>query len=439
MKTRKIFFCKLCIILIAVFMAFPVSLTAYASAVNPGMSWGNIIGGGFGGGGIPIYFNERDRQEIKNFATVSDDKDYISSSAILKRRIESKPNRDTDYNNMDYVIYMVDRLESLAEDYTGRDKQRTKNCVLGYIRGINANYAGTEEKNKTSEYEISNVVGGAWAAFCGNIDKGFINYVKAHENGQGITFPEFFASFLRNGGDYNDYLYGTVDNYFLNKHHRLPDPLGTGQFIDLIHMFASMDGIYKKTENNIAVCTVVLGTASIHRDIVSWSGDLQQLIKSLFKKSILNESYNSADGFIDFNEYTGGKNFSSDDLLADLDAFNITKLFIDSDKNSIKHSLLGYYNEIKNDKSTLGNRFCEAIYTITIDLEGDKQNSVIENFRKEVCNAVNVGYQSGNYWEESIHSGYTVKIMGDNSEYETRKICAKLFCDYIEALSGRSD
>ncbi len=32
-----------------------------------------------------------------------------------------------------------------------------------------------------------------------------------------------------------------------------------------------------------------------------------------------------------------------------------------------------------------------------------------------------------------------IAFMGEDALFETRKICAKLFCDYIVKLSGRGD
>lgn len=141
---------------------------------------------------------------------------------------------------------------------------------------------------------------------------------------------------------------------------------------------------------------------------------------------------------IDFNIRTGGSGFSSDDFLADLDAFNITKFFVDCEKNSIANAFYGYYNSINKNKATKGNRFYEFIYTATLDLECATMPNIVESFRRSACSESNVGYENGRYWEADIRSGLRVHLMGGAS-YQTRKICAKLFCDYIIALSGRTE
>lgn len=393
-------------------------------------------GTGLGGGGIVVYVNDSHIDEAENFATIDRPTKSLKCHGYVQDVRVSKPDRNSDYNNIDDVIFMIGKLEKLAMEYTNSDRQKAINCVSGYIRGINKDYAGKDERQKDPNDKYDGI---EWKVVCGPIDKGFISFVATKEKADEITFPEFFASFLQNASNYNSFLHGAVDDVYLNKAYKVPDPLGTGQSIDLIHMFAAMDGIYLETEHNKFACDFAFGGVTIQRDIVSWLGDLHQLINSLKDKNIEEKTYSLAEGFIDFNTYLGeGGGFSSDDLLADIDAFNIIKFFVDWERNPIANAFYGYYNNINKDKATKGNRFYEFIYTATLDLECATMPNIVESFRRSACSESNVGYENGGYWEADIRSGLRVHLMGGAS-YQTRKICAKLFCDYIIALSGRTE
>ena len=267
--------------------------------------------------------------------------------------------------------------------------------------------------------------------------------VASNEKVGEITFPEFFASFVQDSDDYNSYLYGTVDSSFLNKRYKVPDLLGTGQSIDLLHIFAAMDGIYENTEHNVLACEVALESQTYQKDLLSWLGDLHQLTNSLVGKAF--SDYSSSKGYIDFNEYTGGSGFSSDDLLADIDAFNIIKFFIDCEKNSIANAFLGYYNSINKNKATKGNRFYEFIYTVTLEIERGDKSSLLSDFRLQVCSGLNIDYDNGNYthynyypYTDALYKGMDILNSDEKvPNAQVRGKCAKLFCDYIIAMSGR--
>ena len=423
---------------LALSICFIVNLMLFTTNVNAKIFKDPIrYHGDKGGAGTLVCFDAQHQNEISNFASVNDATKSFYTNPKINENIYKKPSANENYNNMDYVVYMVDRLEKLAMEYTGYDRKKANNCVFGYIRGINKSYCDKEENGGAAGY-IESIVA-EWTLTAGKIDKEFVNFVASNEKVDEITFPEFFASFVQDSNNYNSYLYGAVNSSFLNKHYKVPDPLGTGQSIDLLHMFAAIDGIYLNTEHNKFACDFALGSVTIQRDIVSWLGDLHQLINSLKDKDIEEKTYSLAEGYIDFNTYLGGgSGFPSDDLLADIDAFNITKFFIDCEKNYIVNAFYGYYNSINKNKAVKGNRFYEFIYTATVDLECATMPNIVESFRRSACTESNVGYENGRYWEADIRSGVRVHLMG-GAGYQTRKICTKLFCDYIITLSGRTD
>ena len=291
------------------------------------------------GGGIVVYVDDSHIDEAENFATIDRPTKSLKCHGYVQDVRVSKPDRNSDYNNIDDVIYMIGKLDKLAMEYTNSDRQKAINCVFGYIRGINKDYAGKDEKQKDPNDKYDGI---EWKVVCGPIDKGFISFVATKEKADEITFPEFFASFLQNASNYNSFLHGAVDDVYLNKAYKVPDPLGTGQSIDLTHMFAVMDGVYQNTGYNSFACKMSFGNTTLQRDLASWSGDLQQLIASFRQAQVEEKTYTLADGYIEFNTYLGdGSGFSSDDLLADIDGFNMAKFFIDCEKNSISNSMYG--------------------------------------------------------------------------------------------------
>ncbi len=393
------------------------------------------------GGEVLVYFDSQHKNEIKNFISVNEDMNCFGASTKIDSFIFRKPDASENYNSMDYVVYMINELDKLAMSYTNRDRRKANNCVLGYIRGINKDYAGKDEKQKDPNDKYDGI---EWKVVCGPIDKGFISFVATKEKADEITFPEFFASFLQNASNYNSFLHGAIDEVYLNKAYKVPDPLGTGQSIDLIHMFAAMDGIYEYTDENEFICYEAFGTKYFQKDLVSWLGDLQQLTNSVSRINWFFKDYELSDGYIDFNIRTGGSGFSSDDFLADLDAFNITKFFVDCEKNSIANAFYGYYNSINKNKATKGNRFYEFIYTVTLELEQNNQSSILDNFRTEICSSLNIKYNNGvysdyKYYIPSDLIRQNMKVLCEGDIYplaKTRAACAKLFCDYVIALSG---
>ena len=137
----------------------------------------------------------------------------------------------------DYLIYKNSVSDSPVENYSPSNRSINE-LVLGYIRGINVNYTESGALHYVKR----------WSMVAGTIDTAFIQYVSQYGNtGTDITFPAFFASFLQNASNYNTSLYGNISSTCLNKNYILIDPLSSGQGIDLIHMIASIDGIYSTT------------------------------------------------------------------------------------------------------------------------------------------------------------------------------------------------
>lgn len=396
---------------------------------------------------ISVYVNKYMANELTYFSLEGtndsdNDKAYsLDSYDYVDSRILISPGTMQTYNNIDYVIFMTKTLENLAEKYLSScgeeiTNQKIKNLVLGYVRGINKKY-----------YEESDE--GNWKMVAGPIDSNFIAYVKKHDNpGTQITALEFFASFLQDANLYNKSVYGEIDSKFLNKHYNLKDPLGSKQSIDLIHMFASMDGIFQATEQNAAATTAI---GNIQRPLASWLGDLHSFANSLKNidedNFITYKNYDPSMGHIDFNEQVNNdsKEFSSCDLLADIDSYNLTTFFLNNRYNSFSSSLATYYNETSQDANRFGNRYSQFIFSTTFGKDNLGQSPALKRFQRAVFWYMNLTVRDDGSIEEydyfklsSITDSIILKILNNNGmpSAEIRIYCAKLFYDYIIAMSS---
>jgi hypothetical protein len=341
------------------------------------------------------------------------------------------------YNDIDTLIYMINELGNLANEYDPNGDHT--NYILSYVRGINKDY-------------VDDSYFGGWKYLAGNIDQDFITYVDQND-GVGIEFSEYFAQFLQGSNQLNP-VYGYVSTIYKDKHLKLLDPFNQDSFIDVLHMFASMDGIYNQTGNS-----VTLGN-NHQRDLLSWLGDLHQFTRTIHSRGIdvstLPTYYTGyysgyTNNSIDFETFTGVLNsgFSEPDLLADIDAMNITKTFLDYSLNSVGDSLSAYYNIIKGDNNYYPNRYKMFISTVTLELEYPLDSTLESKFRSEVYQSMNLKISNGNiinytYYVANMYLGFGLlrgsylPLTGDMPSLETRAYTAKLFADYIIEMSSRA-
>ena len=467
-KTRFFTIVLLCLFALAAVILPAASAFAEAKAIHPWITqepWTGEDGGGGGGDPDEIsaittyvyrgYENELSYLPLQTNGNNIGDNDYytLESEEFVNQKV-SRPTPSTDYNGIDYVIYMIGELGDLAREYivkSGREYTMVEcnDLILGYIRGIN------------TEYYSHYINGASWSMVAGSIPPDFITYVRDNDEPSGgtLSLAQFFASFLQDAGLYNT-LYGTIDSSYLNKHYLLPDPLGSGQSIDLIHMFAAMDGIYKRTGQ--------LGTLGVNDNLtgeidgaeliglpldglVSWLGDLQTFAKELkyYASDIFRyKTYDSSMGHVDFTQMVNNASyaFSSSDLLADVDAMNMVKFYLDNNFNSVAKVLATYYSETPHDDAAVGNRYHQFIYTSTVQ-NGSGSSDPIASFQSNVFTYMNLKYENGNisdstnYNTDSFLSSLVIDLMiedGQTPPAHVRSYCAKLFYEYITIMSRRA-
>ena len=405
--------------------------------------------------------------------------DVVSEKYVLKNDIQS-------------VIYLVQVLEDFANDYIEEKRSEMENppeetdiirnrsitnLILGYIRGINLAYCRNGYFN-----------GLAWYVTAGEVDYDFVDYVNLHDSSP-FKIRDYFARFV-DQANYNSDDYGTIT--FTGPTLSLIDPLNNyteNNKIDLIHMIASIDGVYDFTDNFIIELP-----GHFQRDLSNWAGDLQKFIKhdicfpiedeKTFYINNINDYSNTNDGsnypielksFLDYNMIHGdndeycsycnnliesctctynGNNISNEDMLTDIDAMNIVKLYLDAgnhyvfpfynegqeivNDNLLSSCLIAYYNFCENDNSA-NNRY--SLFIVSIASCDNSNLSDITKFANRVyygCALVKNSdgtYSDVNYQNLHIMTYYFLDGTLNNTYKNFRIDAANLFIDYILEMS----
>lgn len=221
------------------------------------------------------------------------------------------------YNDIDSLNTVLDILEQRADEFnlTGSDKI---NAILGYIRSINLGY--TDFK---------------WGLFMGSINMEYINYVNSFNN-CGIKPNEYFASYISNSL-YNVELHGAKRSEYSANSLFLIDPLnGNGQ-IDLIHLFAVMDGAYNDTGGDNFIINGPISNGKTNRDVCSWLGDI---MTGCYDIKTQNNSILAIQTFEQF--INQAPSCSMMDILSDIDGISIAVQYLNNNY-SIKSSLYNFY------------------------------------------------------------------------------------------------
>ena len=106
--------------------------------------------------------------------------------------------------------------------------------------------------------------------------------------------------------------------------------------IDFIHLIAIINVISKGGINN-----------TLSNDMAGWGGDLCQLALELKNTGLTGTELQEK-----ANQLFGAEvsTFSSQDLLADLDAVNIANIYLNNQNKSISQSIKEYYRSVNTDK-----------------------------------------------------------------------------------------
>lgn len=293
-------------------------------------------------------------------------------------------------NDVDSLIFVLNELENMAKKY---DSIEYKNLVLGYIRSINIEY----DQNHLD-----------WKMVAGAESTDFIAKVNEQQT-FGIRIIEFFSQFI-SYASFNLSIHGELDAKYRRNNDNvlfLLDPIKNSDLkIDLIHLFASIDGIYRKTHSIIS-----LGN-NAQRDIASWNGDLQQACYRFAdnNESVLGISSANMDFIFSYKD-SGATSY---DIVADIDAMNITKTYIDFDETSINNAFSAYYRLIEKPED----RYQMFIKTVLIDEERSINGNELERLRYEIYSQFNIVltkdgyYENCNFYDPNWYIGFGIMRVG---------------------------
>lgn len=387
---------------------------------------------GEGGGGTTT--NKSYEYEVNYSDTLGDYLNKYGTSLKYKNNryyFVGKTNFETTINSFDYTkffqsIRYIERYAGMYLESKGLTDVNRQDIVLGYLRSLKKSY-----KDDTS------LGGYSFKLICGDFDEGFVPYMYNLDYNVYKTNAHNYLSKFILKEDYNqDFIFDGMDMYssdYANTLTLFPDPVNSGQYIDIIHMFASLDGIYNETN------ALIKFENNYQRDVVSWAGDLQKLTsEAMNKHSVLPDSLPNFDTYFDLDSYVESlphngswtSNMRNDDKIADLDAMNIAKVFLDNKTNSLSDALIGYYYMLHSDSSSLMNRYKLFVYSVTRETENNLTNDIIQDFRNEVDNMLGLMLGRKAFHYETFKHLYLKKTISSSEQQIVIKM-SDLFAEMI--------
>ena len=312
-------------------------------------------------------------------------------------------------NDLSSVCFALNVLKSKASLGTVLSNTKVNNIMLGYLRSLNSNYS-----DGSSLYD-----GIAWRVCTGlqqpiaDSWKDIESKVRYHDSTR-----NFFARYVRKS-EYNSTDHGSlpsdIDGWG-NSVYSLPDPNNEGN-IDLIHMFASIDGEISNTYLSENDASFNLDGTNIQKDLLGWGGDLQTLTYEITKR----DKISSFETILTESQY-----FKTEDFLADVDAFNIAKIC--DNGTDLYNAFCEYYDRISENPIARYSDFANAI-TAETTYEW-KDASVAQKVERESYALMGLKWTEEGYIDV-YNSGIAYKLISKNTDVNIRKKIAGLFGDYI--------
>ncbi len=321
---------------------------------------------------------------------------------------------NNDINSVSYALFVLERESRMTNTLSNND---LNNITLGYLRSFRKDYSGDEgTSTETKEMGwrvlagLSEPVQNSWS---------LIEAKRAYHD----SVRDFFARYAENDRYYSKKHGNTNASVgWKNSISALPDPCGDGD-IDIIHLFASIDGALKYTYfQSTDEAGRLFFPGNMNHDILGWGGDLQSCMQNEILFQI--NTYNTFDAILEKE----GSPFSISDLLADIDAFNIAKRC--DDGLTLQAAFIDYYDSIQADHSK---RYRDFVDNVVMEKTYDSWNGTKEElFRMEVHMMLAQKYTSNGY--EDVYNDSSRKIVYHlikTGSYEQRFKLAELFSSYI--------
>ena len=350
----------------------------------------------------------------------SQDAGFASASALASN------------SKLEELLGKIEFVENWAIAYCVANTQYNPanmiNTTLAYLRSFNASYCGMG-----SDYSAWDAI--AWSALAGVPDPAFSSTVDAM-NQSGYYFSQFVDGdswgSLVHAGDYWKHPRG--DEYTMVF---FDDPLKKNSSLDLLHLFASIDGTYDHTLSIGMVAGGFPISANVAHDIASWGGDLQTLASETVGSAQLDIT--NCLSFESVMEKS--KSCSYQDVISDVDAVNITYRYL-GNVGRVSDAMRNYYSGIL--PSDRGKIFQQAVLA---DANDDWSGNDREKFIQEVHDMLGLE-KSGSSWRDNEGYSTDCSLTSDPVNYakyyllkkggkvplQTRVKIADLFCDYIFEL-----
>lgn len=342
-------------------------------------------------------------------------------------------------NNYDDLIFMVGELESAASS-SGLSGSNLRNAVLGYIRTATTRYSlRTTLPNEITIESMLNLfkstaMSGGWYAFAGPDQQrsGWYDYARAHCGVHKSYSPmnRYFARFATEA-EY-DSRHGALSDSFEycwdDDSRAIPDFNGEGD-IDVLHMFATLDACVVDT----TPLPLNLSGTYFEREIAGWAGDLQSLVRSLDGDDI--ESISEDDASFGYFLSNASSSFSMSDLLADVDAKNISVLINNESLGfSVSQAMSFYRYVVSSNPTDRYTAFCQNLVTSML---GSGATATRANVDRAVHLALGRVQSGSSYVNDDLLKANYVLLWGHTNDANRDRV-AELFADYICGEAGIS-
>lgn len=316
-------------------------------------------------------------------------------------------------NDYDSVIFALRQLESKVRSLSIFDKNNVNNITLGYLRSMNINYS--DEPDESSEAS-----GIAWRLLTGLQEPiGHLwNYIENryayHE-----SVRNFFARYV-DSEHYNSRDHWSIPSS-VSSWGDLDDPIHSSDkgTIDLIHMFATIDGSLEYTNyDSTNTAGVFLGNNNVNKDLLGWGGNLQ----TIADLDVTKPEYDTFAKVLSSSRY-----FSLSNLLADMDGFCIAKLC--DQGNLLSAAMTSYYENIKDSPSERYHQFALAM---TNETTYPWDCSLSEKVRREAHALLGYKWISGDTYQDVYKSDELVyRLIPSGTDSQKRKKLVEMFSSYI--------
>lgn len=296
-----------------------------------------------------------------NYSRVYEDSYVVSNSTTI--HVVYKNQTEIDFETL---IDKITKLEEISKAYNSSNYQIR---AMQYIR--NSRY-GTGTWNS-----FGGTLEGDVTLDDGSVREGFTTYVK------------------NNQGSYNLASLQTLSSITIPS---------TNEKVDFVHMIAIMNVIAKKGLSD-----------STSNDMVGWGGDLCQLVQQLSKLNLSGTALQTK-----ADELLGGSSatstFSSDDLLADLDALNAMHVYNSLTTKSLATALSQYYNTLTSQgrKDQVITNSDKAAFSSIIVTDGSK---TVEKMADEIVSRLS---GNGTIWIWCFKEG--ISFSSDAEEFKAAAV-----------------